>query len=115
MGRRVKEILSFNEESLKELQRISRSHSEPKRRVDRARIVLASLQNDNQTEVAKKTGIRLNTIGKWRSRFILYGIAGLNDAARSGKPKTIGKDLRKNILKLLETPPPKKVRQHWTA
>ena len=107
MGRRVKEKLSCTEETLKELQRISRSHSEPKRRVDRARIILACLENDNQTEVAKRTKIRLNTINKWRSRFISSGIAGLKDTPRTGKPKTIGNDLRKNILKLLETPPPK--------
>lgn len=107
MGRRVKQLLSCNEKTLKELQRINRSHSEPKRRVDRARIVLACLENNNQTEIAKHLGMRVNTIGKWRSRFILQGIAGLNDAPRKGKPKTVGNDLRNNILKLLETPPPK--------
>ncbi|MCE2982659.1 MAG: IS630 family transposase [Parachlamydia sp.] len=100
-------MLSCTGEVLKELQRIGRSHSEPKRRVDRVRIILACLENDNQTKVAEQTGTRLNTVGKWRSRFILHGIAGLDDAPRTGKPKTVGNHLRKNILRLLETPPPK--------
>lgn len=107
MGRQSKQVLTCSENDLKELRRISRSHSEPKRRVDRARIILACLENDNQTKVAMDLGTRPNTVGKWRARFVLHGIAGLDDAARSGKPQTVGKDLRTKILKLLETPPPK--------
>jgi transposase len=107
MARKAVKILSCSEEARKELQKICRSSSAPKRRVDRARIILECLENDNQKSVAKRLGIRINTVNKWRARFITDGIAGLEDAERSGKPPTVGKDLRKKILELLETTPPK--------
>lgn len=46
-------------------------------------------------------------MNKWRNRFAREGLSGLEDAPRSGKPKTVGKDLRAKLLKLVETPPPK--------
>jgi transposase len=107
MGRHAKQQLSCSDKDRKELERIGRSHSEPKRRVERARIVLACVANDNQTAVAQALKTRPNTVNKWRNRFASHGLAGLDDAPRSGKPKTTGKDLRTKILKLLETPPPK--------
>lgn len=107
MGRKAKHILSCDDQTLAELQRIARSHSEPKRRVDRAKIILSCLENDNQVAVAKYLKTRPNTVNKWRMRFIAKGMDGLEDAKRPGKPKTIGKDLRARVLKLLETPPPK--------
>lgn len=107
MGRLAKQELSCDLDLCKELERIGRSHSEPKRRVDRARIILACLANDKQSEVAADLGTRPNTVNKWRNRFAERGLAGLEDAPCSGKPKTTGKDLRINIVKLLETPPPK--------
>lgn len=107
MGRQAKQLLSCSAEDRKALERIGRSHSEPKGRVERARIVLACLANDNQAAVADAFKTRPNTVGKWRNRFVTLGLAGLEDAPRSGKPRTSGKDLRLTILKLLETPPPK--------
>lgn len=53
MGRQAKQSLSCSDDVRKELERISRSHSEPKRRVERTRIVLACLANDNQAAVAE--------------------------------------------------------------
>lgn len=108
MGRQAKQLLSCTEEDFKELHRISRSQKEPKRRVDRVRIILACLENNNQTKVAEDLGMRPNTINKWRARFIAQGIKGLDDARRTGKPKTVSNDLRKNILRLLKTPPSKR-------
>ncbi len=107
MGRKTASILSCNESELKELQRIVRSHNEPKKRVDRARIILACLDNNNQVDVAKQLKTRPNTVNKWRTRFITNRIEGLEDAKRSGKPPSVGVNLRQKVLKLLETPPPK--------
>jgi len=107
MGRQSKQSLSCDEKVRKELERIGRSHSEPKRRVERARIILACLANDNQAAVAEELDTRANTVNKWRNRFAKHGLAGLEDAPRPGKPKTVGRDLRAKLLKLVETPPPK--------
>ena len=106
MGRQAKQSLLCSAEVRKELERISRSHSEPKRRVDRARIILGCLQNDNQSEVADNLGTRPNTVGKWRRSFLEHGLSGIEDAPRAGKPVKYGKPHKDKLLKALETPPP---------
>ncbi|MEI6399061.1 MAG: IS630 family transposase [Pseudomonadota bacterium] len=107
MGRYAAQVLSCSESDRKELERIVRSHSEPKRLVDRARIILACLTNAKQSVVAVKLGTRPNTVNKWRDRFIAHGLGGLDDAPRSGKPAQYGAQHRDKLLKTLETPPPK--------
>ena len=105
MGRRAVELLC-DAECEAELKRISRSHTEPKRRVDRALIILGCLSGEPNGAIAERLGTRPNTISKWRRRFAAHGLKGLEDASRSGKPKT-HKDLRATLLKTLETAPPK--------
>lgn len=105
MGNR-KLILSCKSEEHHELERLSRSHSEAKRPVERARIISGFLGGESQAAVARCLNLRANTVNKWCSRFAKYGITGLEDGARTGAPKKVGKDLRSTILKLLETPPP---------
>jgi transposase len=87
------------------LERISRSRTEPKQRVERAQIVLACLSGEPQAQIAKRLGTRPNTVSKWRIRFARDGLDGLADAPRSGKPPTYI-DLRQKVLATLETPPP---------
>jgi hypothetical protein len=49
---------------------------------------------------------RPNTIIPGRDRFIKYGMEGLKDQRRSGKPITYGNEFKKLVLdKLTETPP----------
>jgi transposase len=90
-----------------ELERLSRSRTEPVRLVERVRIILACLSGEPQALIAARLGTRPNTVSKWRIRFAKQGIAGLADAPRSGKPKTYGADLRTKLLAIIETPPPK--------
>ena len=89
------------------MERLGRSRTEPVRRVERARIILACLGGEPQAQIAARLGIRPNTVSKWRIRFAQQGIAGLADAPRSGKPKIYGPNLRTKLLALIETPPPK--------
>ncbi len=104
MGRRAT-ALSCDADVRSELERISRSRTEPKQRVERAQIVLACLNGEPQVEIAKRLGTRPNTVSKWRIRFAQEGLEGLADAPRSGKPLTyVG--LRSKVLETLETPPP---------
>jgi transposase len=107
MGKHSAQSLSCSDDIRKELARISRSHSEPKRRVERARIILLCLSTDNQAAVAEELGTRPNTVNKWRNRFIAHGLAGLDDAPRPGAPAKYGKSHRDKLLKALETSPPK--------
>ena len=106
MGRRPRALACSQQDRI-ELERLDRSRTEPVRRVERARIILACLSGEPQAQIAARFGTRPNTVSKWRTRFAQQGIAGLADAPRSGKPKTYGPNLRTKLLALIETPPPK--------
>ena len=105
MGMRARP-LSWSEADRTELERLSRSQTAPRRLVDRARIILACMEGEAQIAIAARLGTRPSTVGKWRDRFSRLGLKGLGDAPRSGKP-TVHVGLRKRVLKMLETPPPK--------
>ena len=88
-----------------ELERLSKSRTESKQLVERAKIILDFLDGKQNKNIAVKYQTRPSRITKWRHRFLLLGLAGLADAKRSGKPSN-SVFLRKRVLEKLETPPP---------
>ena len=99
---RVAVALSCTAETMAELERLSRSRSGEVRMAERARIVLACLRGKRNDEIAREMSLRPNTVGQWRQRFAARGLAGLQDAPRSGKPAKYGVELRDRILARLE-------------
>lgn len=98
-------ILECNAKDRLELERISRSRTESKQFIERAKIILDYLDYKQNKDIAAAHKTRPNRITKWRNRFAKHGLAGLVDAPRSGKPiKSV--DLRARMLKMLKTPPP---------
>ena len=80
--------------------------------MERARIILASLDGKEIQEVARELGLSIPTVTKWRKRFALWGLRGLRDQLRPGKPVRYDAAFRNRVLALLdETPPPG--RSHW--
>jgi transposase len=105
MGRRSLE-LKCKKEDREELERLSRSHKESHRAVQRAKIVLSVLDGISQNKVAQDLDVNPNTVSKWVKAFSKNGLKGLEDAPRSGKPKTVGQDIHIRILEKLEEKPP---------
>jgi transposase len=80
----------------------------------RARIVLACLEGRSNLEVARAEGVTNVTVGKWRRRFGRQGIAGLEDAPRSGGPRIIDAERVAEVVRLTqEASPPGAAR--WTT
>ena len=83
--------LSLSEEELRQLQGISNSrslpHSMPHSIVQRAPIVLACGAGESNTAIAKRMGMTGMTVGKWRKRCREFGIEGLRDELRPGRPR----------------------------
>ena len=67
---------------------ISKSRTEEARAVERARIILARLDGKEIQQVARDLGVSVPTVTKWCKRFSLWGLRGLRDDPRSGKPPT---------------------------
>ncbi|MFD8221503.1 IS630 family transposase, partial [Streptomyces sp. NPDC059697] len=55
--------------------------------VERARIVLACAGGAPNARVAAEVGVTVSTVRKWRGKFAAERLAGLEDAARIGRPK----------------------------
>jgi Integrase core domain. len=91
---------------------ISKSRVEEAQTVERARIVLACLEGKQIQQVARELKVSIPTVSKWRKRFALWGLRGLGDLPRSGKPVTYDSAFRDRVLAVLEQPPPTGL-SHW--
>lgn len=98
--------ISCSPEDRQELKRLAGSRTEPKQKVERARIILGCLAGQRVKEIAAACHTRPNTVIKWRQRFAQQGLAGLRDAARPGAKPVYGVAFRNRVLALLEQPPP---------
>lgn len=85
---------------------LTQSGQTPQGKALRAKIVNYCLEGVKHADIAQRMGIGLSAVSKWRGRFAKYGIKGLKDRRRSGKPVKHGKELRDRILATLELPPP---------
>jgi transposase len=56
----------------------------------RARIVLACARGEPNVQVAERLCITVQTVGKWRNRFLAQRLDGLLDEPRPGAPREIG-------------------------
>jgi transposase len=74
--------------------------------VERSNVILLAAEGLSAREIARRLKTRLARVSKWRQRFNRDRLAGLQDAPRTGKPKTYGQTEEKRILELLNTDPP---------
>ena len=91
---------------------ITKSATAEARAVERARIILACLEGKQIQQVARELGVSIPTVTKWRRRFALWGLRGLRDQLRPGKPPIYDAVFRNRVLTLLEQPPPPGM-SHW--
>ena len=106
--------VSLNEENQKELESMLRKRSLDQSIALRAKIVLLCAQGLPDSRVAKEVGVTKCTVGKWRKRFLTYGIDGLSDAPRSGTPRTITDEAVERVVKLTLESTPKNA-THWSS
>src|SRR5260370_6188107 len=85
---------------------LAKSRTAEAHAVERARIILACLEGKEIQQVARERGVSLATVSKWRQRFALWGLRGLRDQPRPGKPVRYDAAFRKQVLATLDEPPP---------
>ena len=91
---------------------LTKSRTVESRAVERARIILASLEGKEMQQVARELQVSVLTVSKWRRRFSLFGLRGLRDQSRSGKPVRYDTAFRNRVLAALEEAPPPGM-SHW--
>ena len=82
-------VLSLTEETRKQLESLIRAGSTPQAFVFRARVVLRAAEPDcpPNLQIAAELDCNRHTVALWRDRFLRQGLAGLQDAPRSGRPR----------------------------
>ena len=72
------------------LEHLVRARSTPQALVLRSNVVLlaAAPNRPSNQQIAAKLGCDRHTVGLWRERFVAAGLAGLQDAPRSGRPRS---------------------------
>lgn len=72
------------------LESLVRARSTPQALVFRCRIILRAAQPDDPSnqDIAFELDCNRHTVGQWRERFVATGLPGLQDAPRSGRPRS---------------------------
>src|SRR5215470_9805083 len=105
MGR-PKAGLILTEQDREQLQALASSRSLPAGLVNRARIILLSAGGKTNQQIARELGMANATVGKWRRRFVQFGVSGLHDELRPGRPRSISDErVAQLVAKTLQTRP----------
>jgi transposase len=90
-----------------DLQAVARAHSTPQSLALRARMILraAALDRPTNRAIGHELGCSNLTVGKWRRRYLALGLPGLQDAIRSGRPRTIASPLRVQVISVASALP----------
>jgi transposase len=105
MANRPAAELGLRDGDREELARLTRATSGRAGVAQRARIVLLAADGESNTAIAQQVGVSRPTVIHWRNRYAAQGISGLDDAPRSGRPRTIA---HRDIVAVTLRPPPKK-------
>lgn len=80
----------------------------------RARIILACAEGLNNTQVGDRLHLTVQTVGKWRSRFVQKRLDGLLDEVRPGTSQRLtDKEVEEVLAMTLESTP--KDATHWST
>jgi len=90
--------LALTDEERRELAAWVRRRGRARALALRARIVLACDQGRSNREVARLLNVTVQTVGKWRERFVSGRVQGLQDAPRSGAPRSISDAIVEAVL-----------------
>jgi transposase len=106
-------LVHIREEDRATLQSWTRSSSVKAGLALRARIVLAAADGERTSSICERLGVSRPTVSQWKKRYAADGVDGLDDAPRSGRPKTI--DDADIIAATLEPPPERLGVTHWST
>ena len=113
-GGRPKAHLALDAETREILERIVRAPTSAQRDVLRARIILLSSEGLTNQAVGAELGVGGSTVGKWRKRFVDFGLPGLTDAPRPKESLRLSDQKVTAIVRAtLETKP--RGATHWST
>jgi transposase len=98
-----------------ELERWARGRSTPARLVERSKIVLLAAAGKRNQEIAAELGLEELTVGRWRKRFAIRRLAGIEkDAPRGGRRPKLRESVVRKIVDVTTQRKPKNA-THWST
>lgn len=110
---RPKLPLNLSDEQKAELRRLIRAPGTPQKIVRRARIALLAHEGKDNRQIAAELHTSHVTVGQWRQRVLDLGLAGLQEASRPGRPKTLPAAKVQTVLTEVVQPP--RGRARWSC
>lgn len=98
-------VRSMRAEEEQVIAKRARSQTASARLVQRAQIVQLGIQGQTVAQIAGELGLDENTVRKWFKRFNDQGLAGLEDAPRSGAPSRYTAANKARVLEAALTRP----------
>jgi len=105
--------IELAESEREQLESWSRRHTSAQSLALRSRIVLVAAEGLKNTEIARRLGVDIATVRKWRNRFAADRLDGLVDEPRPGQPRTITDEQVEEVIVKLESTP--KDATHWST
>ncbi len=110
---RIAPQLTLTVAQTEELERICRAGSSAAAHILRARIILLAAKGFPNEDIVHELNTNKMTVSKWRRRFAKSGMAGLQDAPRSGRPVTLSPKQLNRVLSEVTKPPSS--RSRWSC
>jgi len=98
-------IRDLTEEELRVIAKLTRSQTASIRLVQRARIIQAASQGKTIAQISAELALNANVVRKWFKRFETQGVAGLDDAPRSGAPTRYTPENTARVIATAKTRP----------
>lgn len=98
-------LRALTDEETRVIGKLVRSQTASVRLVQRAHIVQLASQGKTIPQITAELGCAPNVVRKWFKRFEAQGLAGLEDAPRSGAPSRYTAENKARVLAAALTPP----------
>lgn len=100
-------LRALTAEEREKIERLIRAQSAPVRLVRRARMIHLAGQGLTAPAIAQQLGVSEKAVRQRLARFSVEGMAGLDDAPRSGRPRTYTEDAYSRVIAKAREVPPK--------
>jgi transposase len=88
MPRHSPNVVVLTKDELRRLQEAARKYTSPYCDVARAKVILMAAQGLENKEIGLRLDLPRQIVSKWRKRFCLERLAGLESRPRRGRPAT---------------------------
>ena len=81
-------VIHWSSSEANELRRRANKYTLPYFQVQRAKMILMAAEGLSNDEIATRLDTRRDVVSEWRKRFFVDRLAGLEERARPGRPRT---------------------------